>query len=112
MYEIERAVGQLDNMEVTITASIGEHFWNDVIEGYSRARIYNSTLRLAFLGGSPQVFKPGMVFTSYVSPLILIWTEAQSLLSSFDLTNSSLVSLAHHILPRRVSSQLISSLEE
>lgn len=67
MSEIERAVGQLENMEVTVTASVGEYFWNDVIDGYSRARIYNSTLRLQFLGGSPQVFKPGMAFTSYVS---------------------------------------------
>ena len=73
MYDIERAVGQLDNMEITITASVGEHFWNDIIEGYSKARIYNSTLRLQFLGGSPQVFKPGMVFTSYVSSTLFFY---------------------------------------
>lgn len=30
------------------------------------ARIYNSSIKIAFLGGSPQVFKPAMPFTCYI----------------------------------------------
>jgi len=67
MWEIEKSVSQLDNMEVTITASVGDHYWDRVIEGFSKARIYNSSLRLQFLGGTPQVFKPAMPYTCFVS---------------------------------------------
>lgn len=66
MWEIERSVPHLDNIEVTVTAHVGEYYWNEVIEGYSKARIYNSSMRLQFLGGSPQVFKPTMPYTCYV----------------------------------------------
>jgi hypothetical protein len=66
MWEIASSVPQLNDIEVTITAQVGEYYWNEVIEGYSKARIYNSSLRLEFLGGSPQVFKPSMPYTCYV----------------------------------------------
>lgn len=66
MWEIERSVPQLDNIEITVTAQVGDYYWNEVIEGYSKARVYNSSLKLQFLGGSPQVFKPAMPYTFYV----------------------------------------------
>lgn len=69
MWEIERSVPQLDNIEVTITAKVGEHYWNEEVEGFSKARVYNSSLRLQFLGGTPQVFKPSMPYTCYVRKL-------------------------------------------
>ncbi|XP_058448423.1 CD109 antigen [Malaya genurostris] len=53
-------------MEVLITARVGERFYDEIIEGYAMARIYNSSIRIAFLGDSPQVFKPSMPFTLYL----------------------------------------------
>lgn len=52
--------GQHEGLEVTLTATVGDHFLNEVITGYSTARIYNSTIKIRFFGGSPQIFKPGM----------------------------------------------------
>jgi CD109 antigen len=51
-----------DGMEVTVTATVGERFLEEIIVGYSTARIYNSSVKIHFFGGSPQVFKPGMPF--------------------------------------------------
>lgn len=57
----------LEGTEVTITATVGDRFLNEIVEGYSTARFFNSSVRVAFLGGSPQVFKPAMPFTVYVN---------------------------------------------
>jgi len=57
----------LDGYEMTVTAIVGERFLDDIVEGFSVARIFNSTIRAHFLGGSPQVFKPSMPFNTYVS---------------------------------------------
>ncbi|XP_055682834.1 CD109 antigen [Lutzomyia longipalpis] len=66
MAELEQLVPNLSGMEVLITATVGERFYDEVIEGYAMTRIYNSSIRVAFLGGSPQVFKPAMPFTCYL----------------------------------------------
>lgn len=57
----------LDGMEISVTATVGDRFLDEVIEGYSVARVFNSSIKLAFLGDSPQVFKPGMHIKIYVS---------------------------------------------
>lgn len=57
-------------MEVVVTATVGDYFFNEIIEGFSTARIFNSSIKLSFLGDSPQVFKPGMPITTYVRSLI------------------------------------------
>lgn len=67
MEELERHVPTLDGMEVQITATVGERFYDEIIEGYNTARIYNSSIKVDFVGGSPQVFKPAMPITCYVS---------------------------------------------
>ncbi|XP_060805697.1 CD109 antigen isoform X2 [Amyelois transitella] len=66
MSELAQLVPVLDGVEVIITASVGDPFLDEVIEGYSIARIYNSSLAINFLGGSPQVFKPHMPFDIYM----------------------------------------------
>lgn len=66
MSELLQFVPTLDGMEVKITAVVGEHFLDEIIDGYSIARIYNSSLKVSFLGGSPQIFKPGMPITLYM----------------------------------------------
>lgn len=67
MVELASSVGSLNGVEVMITATVGDRFLDEVIEGYSTARIYNSSVKVTVLGGSPQVFKPSMPFTLYVS---------------------------------------------
>lgn len=52
-----------EGMEILITATVGEKFLEEVIVGYSKARIYNSTIKIHFAGDSPQVFKPAMPFS-------------------------------------------------
>ncbi|XP_071443388.1 CD109 antigen [Hetaerina americana] len=64
---ISEAVNRLDGTEVQVLATVGEHFMDEVIEGYSSVRIFNSSLKIAFLGGSPQVFKPSMPFQCYLA---------------------------------------------
>uniref|UniRef100_A0A1B6D127 TEP1-F n=1 Tax=Clastoptera arizonana TaxID=38151 RepID=A0A1B6D127_9HEMI len=65
--ELEQFVPSLDGMEIQITATVGDRFLDEVIEGFSTVRLYNSTLKISFLGGTPQVFKPTMPFTSYIA---------------------------------------------
>lgn len=67
MEELKRLAPPLDNVEILITATIGDRYLDEIIEGHSTARISNSSIKLSFLGGSPQVFKPGMPYTIYVS---------------------------------------------
>lgn len=63
MNELVNFATSIDGMEVTVVATVGERFLDEVIVGYSTARIFNSTTKVRFLGGSPQVFKPAMPFT-------------------------------------------------
>lgn len=66
MSELAQLVPTLDGVEVIITASVGDPFLDEIIEGYSIARIFNSSLSVSFLGGTPQVFKPAMPFDVYM----------------------------------------------
>lgn len=66
MHELTALVPDLSNVEVLITARVGEHYYDEVIEGYSLAKIYNSSIRVRFLGGTPQVFKPAIPLTAYL----------------------------------------------
>lgn len=66
MNELEKLVPTLAGMEVLITARVGERFYDEIIEGYSIARVYNSSIKVSFMGDTPQVFKPTMPFTAYI----------------------------------------------
>lgn len=106
MWEIERSVPQLDNIEVTITAQVGDYYWNEIIEGYSKARVYNSSLKLQFLGGSPQVFKPSMPFTSYVCSDLVTHLKQPGL---YFTSLFCIMFLDYHIISRWLSTNSISS---
>lgn len=67
MAELASAVPNLNDVEVRVTATVGDHFLDEILEGYSTARISNSSVKLSVLGGSPQVFKPSMPFQLFVS---------------------------------------------
>ena len=62
MQELLQFDSSPEGMQVQITATVGEKFLEEVVVGYSTARIYNSSIRVNFFGGSPQVFKPAMAF--------------------------------------------------
>ncbi|XP_052865238.1 CD109 antigen [Anopheles cruzii] len=66
MAELAQLVPNLSGMEILFTARVGERFYDEVVEGYALTRVYNSSIRIAFLGDSPQVFKPSMPFTVYL----------------------------------------------
>jgi CD109 antigen len=70
MAELAQLVPTLDGVEVIITAAVGDPLLDDIIEGYSIARIFNSSLTVTILGGTPQVFKPAMPFDVYVSSFL------------------------------------------
>lgn len=55
-----------EGFEVTVKATVGDRFMDEVIEGHSTSRIYKSRLKVAFMGGTPQVFKPPMPFKAYL----------------------------------------------
>ncbi|XP_034950028.1 CD109 antigen [Chelonus insularis] len=63
MHELLTYASISEGLEVQIIATVGESFLNEVIVGYSTARIFNSTVRIHFSGGSPQIFKPAMPYT-------------------------------------------------
>ncbi|KAK6643489.1 hypothetical protein RUM43_004996 [Polyplax serrata] len=67
MSELAGSGFSLDGVELTVTATVGDRFLDEVIQGYSTARIYNSSVKVTVLGGSPQVFKPAMPFTLFIA---------------------------------------------
>lgn len=71
MSELAQLVPSLEGVEVIVTATVGDPFLDEVVEGYSVARIFNSSLAVTFLGGELQVFKPHMPFDVYVSGLFI-----------------------------------------
>ncbi|XP_064466508.1 CD109 antigen-like [Ornithodoros turicata] len=66
LWELSRMVSRMDGMKVVIAALVGERFLDLIETGFSESLIVNSSLRLNFLGSSPQVFRPGMPFKAYV----------------------------------------------
>ncbi|KAK7573777.1 hypothetical protein V9T40_010968 [Parthenolecanium corni] len=64
--ELVRDIQTLEDLEIKVTATVGERFLDEIIEGYSVARFFNSSIKVFFLGSSPQVFKPTMPYTIYM----------------------------------------------
>lgn len=67
MSELEKHFPSLDGMEIMVTATVGERFLDEIITASSVSRIFNSSLQINFLGGSPQVFKPAMPTSTYIA---------------------------------------------
>nr|BAR45628.1 macroglobulin complement-related 2 [Niponia nodulosa] len=67
MYDLASLVSQLDGMEVKVLAIVGDPFYDEIIEGYSSALVFNSSVNLQFMGSKPQVFKPTAPFKAYLS---------------------------------------------
>ncbi|GFS99779.1 CD109 antigen [Nephila pilipes] len=67
MGEFAELVPQLDKSKVTITAHVGERYLDIIEKGFAEAIIFNSRIKVDFLGDSPQIFKPGMPFRVFVA---------------------------------------------
>ena len=55
----------VDGAVLTVTAFVGERYLNLIYSGFAKAYIFNSKIKLKFLGPTPQVFKPPMPFKAY-----------------------------------------------
>ncbi|XP_022237429.1 CD109 antigen-like [Limulus polyphemus] len=67
MRELTQLVSNTGGIKVRVTACVGELFLDRVECGFSEAIIFNSSIKLQFLGSSPQVFKPSMPFKAYLA---------------------------------------------
>ncbi|CAF1296760.1 unnamed protein product, partial [Adineta ricciae] len=64
---IRNLVPDLDGKEILITALVHDPWWNETNNGTTVVSFYRPGTRLRFLGGPSMVFKPRMLFTTYVS---------------------------------------------
>ncbi|XP_022254488.1 CD109 antigen-like isoform X2 [Limulus polyphemus] len=67
MRELAELVSKLDGSKVKVTACVGEPLLDRVECGFAETVIFNSSIKLQFLGSFPQVFKPTMPFKSYLA---------------------------------------------
>ncbi|XP_022255098.1 CD109 antigen-like [Limulus polyphemus] len=66
IWELAQLVSKLENSRVRVTACVGEPVLDRVMCGFAETIIFNSSIKLHFLGSSPQVFKPAMPFKAYL----------------------------------------------
>lgn len=52
----------LENCQIEVEATVGERFQDFIVKAHAWVRVVNGSISLRFLGASPQMFKPGMVF--------------------------------------------------
>lgn len=67
--DLLRALAEDNSIEgkiIGIRATVSDYWYNETRLGFSQTKIFNSSLRLNFLGNQPQVFKPGLLFTTQV----------------------------------------------
>ncbi|XP_068245267.1 CD109 antigen-like isoform X1 [Palaemon carinicauda] len=67
MSDFEDLVRQTEGSEVRVTATVGDAYWDASHTGFATTRIYGSTLKLKFLGDSPQVFRSAMPFKFFLT---------------------------------------------
>jgi hypothetical protein len=67
MATIRTLVPDLDGKEILITAVVHDPWWNETNNGTTVVSFYTPGTRLRFLGGPSMVFKPRMLFTTYVA---------------------------------------------
>ena len=64
---IRTLIPNLDGKEILITAVVHDPWWNDTNNGTTVVSFYTPRSYLRFLGGPSMVFKPRMLFTTYVA---------------------------------------------
>ena len=67
MQRVETLVGSTNGIQVRAEAFVTEYFYNNTQGGFCETRVINQTISLRFVGNSPMVFKPGMLFEGALS---------------------------------------------
>ena len=62
MREVVRQIGSKNGIQIRAEAFVTEYFYNNTQGGFCETRVINQTISLRFVGNSPMVFKPGMLF--------------------------------------------------
>ena len=65
----------LDGNEILITALVHDPWWNETNNATTIVSFYTPGTRLRFLGGPSMVFKPRMIFTTYVAAVNIDGTK-------------------------------------
>ncbi|XP_076370636.1 CD109 antigen-like isoform X2 [Tachypleus tridentatus] len=67
MREVNQLLSKLETPKVLVTACVGEPLLDRVECGFAETVVFNSSIKLKFLGSYPQVFKPAMPFKAYLA---------------------------------------------
>ncbi|CAF1373219.1 unnamed protein product, partial [Didymodactylos carnosus] len=69
MSTILSLVPNLDGSEILITATVHDPWWNETNNGTTVVSFYQPGTYLSFLGGPSMVFKPRMLYTTYIAAI-------------------------------------------
>jgi hypothetical protein len=67
---VQSMMGGLEDIELRVEAQLTEYLYGETVMGFSHTRIISGLLNLYFLGASPMVFIPGMLFEGHVCHII------------------------------------------
>jgi hypothetical protein len=63
---VKRVMGSLQGIELRMEAELTEYLYGETVMGFSHTRIISGLINLYFLGASPMIFMPGMLFEGHV----------------------------------------------
>lgn len=69
---VESILGSLKGIVLRLEAEVTEYLYGETMMGFSHTRIISGLINLYFLGASPMIFKPGMLFEGHVCQFIRI----------------------------------------
>lgn len=65
--------------ELVFHTTVMDPLINETQTGNAYSLVYNSTVKMRFLGGQPQIFKPNMPFKAYVSDKTLYQKSSKNI---------------------------------
>ncbi|XP_014674066.1 PREDICTED: CD109 antigen-like [Priapulus caudatus] len=69
LHDLNELGDPLAGNEIVFDVTVQDPLLNDTLHAAAHSLVFNSTVRVRFLGGQPQIFKPNMPFKAYVSVL-------------------------------------------
>jgi hypothetical protein len=63
---VRSVMGSLQGIELRVESELTEYLYGETVMGFSHTRIISGLINLYFLGASPLVFIPGMLFEGHV----------------------------------------------
>jgi hypothetical protein len=67
---VENLLGSLKGIELRLEAEVTEYLYGETVMGFSHTRLISGLINLYFLGATPMIFKPGMLFEGHVCQFI------------------------------------------